>query len=354
MKICTIVGARPQFIKSAVVSKNIISNKYLHEIIIHTGQHFDENMSHIFFDQMEMRKPDYNLGINSLSPGAMVGRQLEQLEKILQKVKPDFVLVYGDTNSTLAGALAGAQLDIPIAHVEAGLRSFNRSMPEEINRILTDHLSEICFVPTNNGFKNLVKEGIPSSKIYNVGDVMYDAAIYFGKIAEKKSKIIKKLFLEPKNFILATVHRQESTNDANNLKNIFSALEESPIKVIMPLHPRTKNALKRYDICPKGKIKLIDPLGYLDMLMLEKNACVIVTDSGGVQKEAFFNKVPCIILRNETEWIELIENNVSTLVGLEKDKIIDAIFNFRSTNFDFSFYGTGEAGELICKTFQQY
>jgi len=354
MRICTIIGARPQFIKSSVVSKSIASSKILDEIIIHTGQHFDKNMSNIFFDEMEMRKPDYNLGINSLSKGAMVGRQLEALEILLTKINPDFILVYGDTNSTLSGAIAAAQLNIPIGHVEAGLRSYNREIPEEINRILTDHLSEICFVPTKNAYRNLKKEGILSSNIFEVGDVMYDAVLYFSKIAEKKSKIIQKLNLKSKKYVLATVHRQKSTDDENNLKNIFDALEESSMEVIMPIHPRTKQYLKLYNIFPKSKIQLIDPIGYLDMLMLEKKASLIVTDSGGVQKEAFFHKIPSIILRNETEWTELVENNVSTLAGLNKQKIIYEIKNFRPNNFDFSFYGSGVAGESICKIIQEY
>ena len=354
MKVCTIVGARPQFIKSAVVSKSIASSNIVDETIIHTGQHFDKNMSNIFFEEMEMRKPDYNLGINSLTKGAMVGRQLEAIEIILNRIKPDFVLVYGDTNSTLSGAIAAAQLNIPIGHIEAGLRSYNKEIPEEINRVLTDHLSEICFVPSKNAFKNLTKEGILSSNIYEVGDVMYDALLYFSKIAEKKSKIIKKLNLSSKKYILATVHRQKSTENENNLKNIFQALEASPFEVIMPIHPRTKNSLKRFNISLKSKIQVINPVGYLDMLMLEKNSSLIVTDSGGVQKEAFFHKIPSIILRNETEWVELVENNVSILAGLDKEKIIYQINNFRPKDFNFSFYGSGVAGESICKIIQQY
>ncbi len=350
MKICTIIGARPQFIKSSVVSKSIASSRTIKEIIIHTGQHFDKNMSNIFFDEMEMRKPDYNLGINSLSEGAMIGRQLEEIEHILKNERPDGVIVYGDTNSTLSGALAAAHLCIPIFHIESGLRSFNKEMPEEINRILTDHLSSICFVPSQNAYENLIKEGISSSNIFDVGDVMYDASIHFGRLAKSKSVILNKLNIKPFNYILATIHRKDNTDNESNLKNIFFAFEEIGEKIILPLHPRTKKALKDYNIVPKKNIKVIDPVGYLDMLTLEENSLKIITDSGGVQKEAYFFKKPCIIIRNETEWIEIVDKKMGILVGNKKDKIIQAVNNFNPNIFDRNLFGNGHACKLIIKT----
>lgn len=349
MKICTIIGARPQFIKSSIISKELSKIRNIHEIVIHTGQHFNNNMSNIFFEEMVIPAPNYNLDIHSLSHGAMTGRQLEKIEDILQNEKPNLVLVYGDTNSTLAGALAAAKLNIPIAHVEAGLRSFNRKMPEEINRILTDHISDILFAPTDYGVHNLIREGIEKSKIHKVGDVMYDTALCFGKIAEKKSKILTQLNLEPKKYLLATVHREENTDNKEILQQIFAAFGESLLPVVIPLHPRTKKIVTKSNILLGKRIKCIDPVGYLDMIMLEKNALKIVTDSGGVQKEAFFYKVPCITLRNDTEWIELVKNNVNTLVGTNKEKIIEAILSFNPIDFNLSFYGSGEAAKSICK-----
>mgnify|MGYP005637514529 FL=1 len=349
MKIATILGARPQFIKASMVSRAIMNHEGLKEVIIHTGQHFDNNMSQIFFEEMKIPQPNYNLDIHSLSHGAMTGRQLEEIEKVLTKEMPDCVLVYGDTNSTLAGALAATKLNIPVAHVESGLRSFNRNMPEETNRILTDHIAELLFTPTEIAVRNLKNEGINERKINRVGDVMYDAALYFGKIAENKSKILEKLNLESKQYILTTVHRQENTDDPIRLKNIFSAFSEAPMPVVIPLHPRTKKKLAENNISLNGQIKTIDPLGCLDMVELEKNAHIIATDSGGVQKEAFFYGVPCITLREETEWIELVKSGANILVGSDKEKIMNSMvknFNKFSTK---KLYGEGTSANLIIK-----
>lgn len=347
MKIITVIGARPQFIKAAMVSKEIVKHNNIHEVIIHTGQHFDKNMSDIFFEEMGIHEPDYNLGIQSLSHGAMTGRQLEAIEEVLLLEKPDWVLVYGDTNSTLAGALAASKLHMPVAHVEAGLRSFNRKMPEEINRVLTDHIAELLCVPTKTAVDNLKNEGIFEGKIKLVGDVMYDAAIHFGQMAENKSNIVVKLKLEPKEYILATVHRQENTDNPERLKNIFGALADAPLPVVLPLHPRTKKKLHEHNIPLNGQIISIDPIGYLDMIMLEKNAHKIATDSGGVQKEAFFYKVPCITLREETEWIELVNANVNKLVGYDPQKISKFLNNFSPLEFNYSFYGSGNTAKMI-------
>ncbi len=311
MKIITIVGARPQFIKAAAVSRMLRSTEGVKEILVHTGQHYDANMSDVFFEELEIPRPDYNLGIGSGTHGAQTGKMLEAIEKVLLEEKPDWVLVYGDTNSTLAGALAAVKLHIPVAHVEAGLRSFNRHMPEEINRVLTDHASDLLFAPTKTAVINLRHEGIPEERIKLVGDVMYDAALFYGKRAERQSQILNKLGLKPKGYVLATVHRAENTDDPVRLKVIFDALCEiaREIKVVLPLHPRTREALIKsgiYDKVASG-ICLTEPVGYLDMVMLEKNACLIATDSGGVQKEAFFYRVPCVTLREETEWVELVE-----------------------------------------------
>ncbi len=311
MKIITIIGARPQFIKAAAVSRVLRLTEGVKEILVHTGQHYDSNMSDVFFDELEIPRPDYNLGIGSGTHGEQTGRMLEAIEKVLLKEKPDWVLVYGDTNSTLAGALAAVKLHIPVAHVEAGLRSFNRLMPEEINRVLTDHASDLLFAPTKTAVENLRREGIYEDQIKLVGDVMYDAAIFYGKKADQQSHILNKLRLKPKEYILATVHRAENTDDPIRLRAIFDALCEvaCEIKVVLPLHPRTREALIKTGIygMAASRICLTEPVGYLDMVMLEKNACLIATDSGGVQKEAFFYRVPCVTLREETEWVELVE-----------------------------------------------
>lgn len=346
MKILTVVGARPQFIKAAAVS-NIIRSKF-NEVLVHTGQHYDENMSKIFFEQLNIPKPDYNLGIGSGSHGKQTGLMLIKLEEIYLKEKPDLVLVYGDTNSTLAGALAASKLLIPVAHVEAGLRSFDMNMPEEQNRILTDHIASILFPPTNTAVVNLRKEGIIKN-VYNVGDVMFDAIIDFKKLAEEKSSIIHELDLNNRKYILATIHRAENTNNIQRLKNIISALNDCDRQIVLPLHPRTKKYVANYGLKFEDNIKLIEPVGYLDMINLEMYSEKIVTDSGGVQKEAFFMKKPCITIRNETEWVETVKNGWNIITGTDKLNILNAIKNFIPKTPQKDIFGDGKAGEKILK-----
>lgn len=344
MKIITIVGARPQFIKAAPVSKTLRMEH--EEIIIHTGQHYDANMSDIFFNELKIPRPDYNLEIGSGSHGMMTGRMLEKLEEIYLKEKPDFVLVYGDTNSTLAGALAASKLLIPVIHIEAGLRSFNKAMPEEQNRILTDHISDLLLVPTEDAIKNLTNEGIKKG-IHNVGDVMYDAVLMFKEIAKSKSGLLKELDVNSGEYILTTIHRAENTNDINRLRNMIEALNESGEKIILPLHPRTKKFIEGYGLNFNENIKVIDPIGYLEMLMLEENSKMIVTDSGGVQKEAYFMGKPCITMRDETEWVETVECGWNVVVGTDKSKILDNIRNFKPTRIQQAIFGDGNAAQKI-------
>ncbi|ANV86368.1 non-hydrolyzing UDP-N-acetylglucosamine 2-epimerase [Picosynechococcus sp. PCC 7117] len=311
MKTVTIVGARPQFIKAATVSRLIQNTPGLKEILVHTGQHYDENMSAIFFEEMEIPAPHYHLGIGSGSHGTQTGQMLSAIEAVLIREQPDWVLIYGDTNSTLAGALAAAKLHLPIAHVEAGLHSFNKKMPEEINRILADRISDLLFAPTETAVANLHHEGIRADQIALVGDVMYDAALYYGEKAESRSQILQTLQLQPRNYLLATIHRAENTDNPQRLQAIFGVLSEiaKQIPVVLPLHPRTRKALEKTDLFASltQALSIIEPVGYLDMVMLEKNARLTITDSGGVQKEAFFYGVPCVTLREETEWVELVE-----------------------------------------------
>lgn len=314
MRIAIVVGARPQFIKAAVISRALRSTKGLEEVIIHTGQHYDDHMSAIFFDELDIPMPEYNLGIGGGTQGAQTGRMLEAVEASLIEIRPDLVFVFGDTNSTLAGALAAAKLHIPIGHVEAGLRSFNRRMPEEINRVLTDHASDLLFAPTATAVANLRREGLPDEKIHLIGDVMYDSALYCRSKANDTSRILARLNLMPQSYILATIHRAENTDDPDRLRAIMQGLGEAAsatkLPVILPLHPRTREALTndKAGAAPGlANLRLIEPVGYLDMIMLEQNAGLIATDSGGVQKEAYFFKVPCVTLRNETEWVELVE-----------------------------------------------
>jgi UDP-GlcNAc3NAcA epimerase len=349
-KILTIIGARPQFIKAAAVSRKV-SDFQMEEVIVHTGQHFDKNMSEIFFEEMEIPQPHYNLNINSMSHGAMTGRMMEEIEKVIKAEKPDILMVYGDTNSTIAGALAAKKALIKVAHVEAGLRSFNMAMPEEINRILTDRISDYLFCPTQTAIRNLKREGFDNfdCRIFHSGDVMYDAALYYSEKSGNKSTWAQKQNLNAGSFVLCTVHRQENTDDPIRLKSIVNALNKinKEKRVILPLHPRTRKILNEtgltLDFDP------IEPVGYFDILELLKNASLVMTDSGGMQKEAYFFKKYCITLRDETEWVELVENKVNTLVGADTDKIISNFKNFTDKPFPLveSLYGDGHSAEKI-------
>ena len=350
MKIASIVGARPQFIKAAALTRIVASIPRLEHLLVHTGQHYDEAMSEIFFEELEIPKPDYSLEVGSGTHGAQTGKMLSAIEDVLLAVMPDMALVFGDTNSTLAGALAAAKLHIPVAHVEAGLRSFNRRMPEEINRILTDHASDLLFAPTAASVENLTNEGIAADRIFAVGDVMYDVALYYGDKAERRSRILERLCLKPKQYVLATIHRAENTDDIQGLRNIFEGLDlvAREVSVIVPLHPRTRQAAKQGGLAFQHA-HAIEPLGYLDMVMLEKQSRLIATDSGGVQKEAFFYNVPCVTLRSETEWVELLELGWNRLVSpTAPAKIAEAILeSLGRSGASASPYGKGNASRKI-------
>jgi UDP-GlcNAc3NAcA epimerase len=355
MKITTIIGARPQFVKAAVVSRAFREHRPdVQEIIIHTGQHYDANMSDVFFDELDIPRPNHHLGIGGGTHGQNTGRMIEAVEAVLLDEKPDWVLVYGDTDSTLAGALAAAKLHIPVAHVEAGLRSFNRTMPEELNRILTDHVSSLLFTPTDTATRNLANEGIMGEKVQQVGDVMYDAAIYYAEKAHSCSKILSHLNLVPKNYILATVHRAENTDNSLRLQAIVQGLLEAAKErtVVMPLHPRTREALKRENLFTdvSSKLYCIEPVGYMDMIMLEQNACLIATDSGGIQKEAYFHKVPCITLRSETEWSELVECGWNRLINDTSDIKRMLYEEMKIKDSGNSLYGNGDTGMKIANS----
>ena len=387
MKTIHIVGARPQFIKMATVSRAIAEHNkqvgkrsFVDELTIHTGQHYDYELSKVFFDELKIPKFQYSLKVGSGRHGEQTGKMLTRIEQVLLKERPDIVLVYGDTNSTLAGALAAVKLHIPVAHVEAGLRSYNRRMPEEINRVLTDHVSTILFCPTETAVKKLQQEGFTNiiyngrlcpldsygfnlicspnnSLVINVGDVMFDSTLYNFKLAERKSKILKELKLAGKDYYLATVHRAENTEDSQKLKRIFSAFQDiafNGITVICPLHPRTRKALTQLDMgrCP-ANLRFLSPVSYFDMLFLEKHAKTILTDSGGIQKEAYFLRVPCVTLRKETEWLETVKAGWNVLAGVDKVSILKGIEHFRSfapDDLQINLYGDGDAGRRIVKT----
>ena len=387
MKIVTVVGARPQFIKAGAFCRAIeeynrkaSSKKRMDEILVHTGQHYDYLMDKVFFEELELPKPVYHLGVGSGSHAQQTGMMLERLEPVLEKEKPDGVVVYGDTNSTLAGALTAAKLNIPVVHVEAGLRSYVRSMPEEINRLVTDHLSTFLFCPTDQAVRNLAKEGIRPGAgkiVRNVGDVMYDSILYYSKIAEKKSTILKDLGLLTPNFVgnadlcsqrrcterfqtvpyyLVTLHRAENTDDPKKLKSILKALNEvgRKIPVVFPLHPRTKKMIHTFCLLPRGpSIKLMDPVSYFDMLSLERQAKAILTDSGGVQKEAYWFRVPCFTLREETEWVETVRSGWNVLVGTEMRRIVKEVNSLprrKPSSKSEGIFGDGRASWKIVRT----
>jgi len=345
MKIITILGARPQFIKAGALSREFLNHVDIEEIILHTGQHFDKNMSDVFFEQMSIPKPKYNLAVNNMGHGAMTGQMLEKIEKVLIQENPDWVLVYGDTNSTIAGALAAKKLHIKVAHVEAGLRSFNMAMPEEINRILTDRISDLLLCPTETAVENLNKEGFKNLdiSIFKSGDVMQDAAIFYSKKEQAPN------FKIPAEFVLSTIHRAENTDNDKRLSSILSGLNfiAKLTPVILPLHPRTKNIINKgsFDIT---NLTIVEPIGYLEMVYLLQRSKIVMTDSGGLQKEAFFFKKPCITLRDETEWVELVKGGFNTLAGAN-EKLIKNAFKNQSYNIDFNvnLYGEGRACKNI-------
>lgn len=331
MKIVTIVGARPQFIKAAPVSRAIAEHNvtvpdpsaFISEFILHTGQHYDRNMSDVFFEEMAISAPNINLGIGSGPHGKQTGEMLIRIAEVLQTQKPDWVLIYGDTNSTLAGAIAASKLHIPVAHVEAGLRSFNMRMPEEINRILSDRISTLLFCPTKTAVKNLKAEGITSG-VYNVGDVMYDASLFYREMAKEKSSILRDLSLKPKGYVLVTCHRAENTDNPKRLSGIVDGLIKvaEQIKVVFPLHPRTKKRIIEQGLVNRlSKLEMLPPVSFLDMVQLEESAKVIITDSGGVQKEAYFFDIPCITMRDETEWVETVQTGCNILAGTDSIRI---------------------------------
>ena len=377
MKIVTIIGARPQIIKAAALSRAIKNhfNNEIHEVIVHTGQHYDDNMSKVFFDELGIPRPDYNLHVGSASHGVQTAKMIEGIEQILVDEKPDFIVLYGDTNSTLAGAVAASKIHVPIAHIEAGLRSFNKSMPEEINRIVCDHCSTLLFTPTATGLANLTREGFPidnngpysidNPKVYHCGDIMYDNSLYFSTIADQKVDLLQRLDLEGKPYILCTLHRDTNTDHTERLEAILEALLElsSERPIVLPMHPRTKKMIQQLSntalveqVLSNRDIRIIDPVSFLEMIQLEKHASLVMTDSGGVQKEAYFFGKPCVILRPETEWVEIVEVGAATLADADKDKILKHCRLFIQTppsNFP-KLFGDGYASEFVLKKLIDY
>ncbi|PWC57258.1 UDP-N-acetylglucosamine 2-epimerase [Azospirillum sp. TSH7] len=355
LKLCSVVGARPQFVKAGAVAKAMTGNA-IDNVLIHTGQHYDFNMSEVFFRELDLAPPAHNLGVGSGSHAAQTARMLEGLEPLFERERPDAVLVYGDTNSTLAATLAAVKLGIPVAHVEAGLRSFNRAMPEEINRIVADSVCDLLFAPTVEAMEQLRREGQPEERIRLSGDVMYDAALMTADLARRQSSILDRLGLTEKGFLLATIHRAENTDDPRRLSVLIEALElaAEALPVVLPLHPRTRAALDRLGILQKAarRLKLIEPVGFIDMVRLEMSARTVATDSGGVQKEAFFYRVPCCVLRNETEWRELLEAGWNRLLppGDDPGAMAAELLAERPAGRDIAPYGKGDAGRIIVET----
>ena len=373
IKILTVVGARPQIIKAAALSRSIKGkfSEFIGETIVHTGQHYDQNMSQVFFDELDIPSPDHNLHVGSQSHGMQTAQMITGLEAILLKETPDYLILYGDTNSTLAGAIAASKIHIPVVHIEAGLRSFNKRMPEEINRVLCDHASTLLFTPTATGLANLVRESFPTSNkppfspdhqgVFHCGDIMLDNSLYFAQRAARQSTILKRESLEHGKYLLVTIHRDNNTDDATRLTSIFEAIvqitEKNACEAAIPLHPRTTKILKKtlpaelyIKISQSQQIKLLPPASYLDMIMLEKNAQIVLTDSGGVQKEAYFFRKPCIIARSETEWTEIVEHHAGILTDADKYRIIGAyetLINRAGINFP-PIFGDGHAAEFIC------
>jgi len=347
IKIQSVVGARPQFVKMAAFHRACMKKDIKH-YILHTGQHYDANMSEVFFDELDIPKPDQNLGIGGGSHGENTGRMIEAIEAILLKEKPDWLVVFGDTDSTLAAAIAATKIHIPIAHIEAGLRSFNRTMPEEVNRVLTDHVSSLLFTGTLSANENLKNEGVPESCIHTCGDIMYDVAQYY-KEKDNNTSILSELGLKPNQFVLATVHRAENTSTKEKMEAIVEIFSMIEAQVVLPLHPRTAKSMKDFQLSFPENLKIIQPIGYLDMLELESHAEMILTDSGGVQKEAYFHKKPCITLREETEWVELVHAGVNFIVGLDIDRVQAAVSQIKASELDFSqnLYGDGFSADRM-------
>jgi len=367
MKLVTIVGARPQFVKAAAVSRAIVARNAslgiaaMQEFLLHTGQHYDEVMSGVFFRDLELPEPNEHLGVGSGPQGWQTGRMLTGIEEILLRERPDWVLIYGDTNSTLAGALAAVKLHIPLAHVEAGLRSFNRRMAEEHNRVVSDHLSTLLLCPTRTAVENLRREGIDGASVENVGDVMYDSILHYTGVADKLSDVLHRLKLNPGNYGLVTIHRAENTDDPVRLKNIFKGLEQivrEGLPLVLPLHPRTRKVLDKSSsssLVPRSSsLLLTDPLPYLDMLLLEKSAKVILTDSGGVQKEAYWLRVPCVTMRDDTEWVETVEAGWNMLVGADPDRIVDAVHSAKPGKTGADYYGDGHAAGRVVQSIMKF
>lgn len=379
MKIVTIIGARPQIIKAAAISRAVqgaFAGK-IHEVIVHTGQHYDTNMSQVFFDELGIPQPDINLGVGSGPHGKQTALMIEGIEKILMEHKPDYLVVYGDTNSTLAAGIAASKIHVPVVHIEAGLRSFNKSMPEEINRIMCDHVSTLLFTPTTTGYNNLMREGfnpeisanpdIDHPAIFHCGDVMYDNTLHFSEIADQHSQVLQQNGLSDNGYILATVHRDNNTDNPERLSSIFRALDYTSrnhgLMIVLPLHPRTAGMLKKnieadlfQAVTTNEKIMILPPVSFLDMTCLEKHSQLILTDSGGVQKEAYFFRKPCVIARTETEWVEIVEAGAGIIADADTNKITGAVAHFLSNPvIDFKpVFGDGKAAEFICRKMLEY